>query len=60
MKELEWSLQEKQKEIFIKVEKQYEEMYSPEFLKKVSEVNENIEAKPEESDSWEKKEEKVK
>ena len=35
-------------------------MYSPEFLKKVSEVNENIEAKPEESDSWEKKEEKVK
>ena len=53
MKELEWSLQEKQKEIFIKVEKQYEEMNSHEFLKKVGKVNENVEAKPEESDSWE-------
>ena len=58
-KELELSLQEKQKEIFIKVDKQYEEMYSPEFLKKVGKINENIEEKSEESDIWDEKAEKV-
>ena len=58
-RELELSLQEKQKEIFIKVDKQYEEMYSPEFLKKVGKINENIEEKSEESDIWDEKAEKV-